>query len=175
MSISNFWYSLFRDRPTQQTNQMTPEFTTFTTKFVIPHEAVYAKGHYGDNNYIIVENVEGDAGGLTYAGIDKASHPNFDYVHPTVDKAIAAYWIDFVDCGCKALAIPLCWVYFDCCVNNGLSASKKLLAQTNDPHKFNDLRIARYHSIVDNHPNDVKFLRGWLNRVADLNTYLKLS
>ena len=156
-------------------NNMTPEFIEFTSKFIIPHEIVYAKGHYGDVNFGVVENVPGDVGGTTYDGIDKASHPKFDFTHPTLQAALAQYWEEFLAYECDKLPAPLCWVYQDCCVNNGYGAAKKILLQTTDAKEFINLRIAKYKSIAAHNAGDQKFLKGWLARMSDLSSYLKLS
>jgi lysozyme family protein len=60
--------------------------------FVLPHECEYARGHWGDQNYVVTENVPGDAGGLTKFGLDQRSHPGVDIADLTRDQALAIYY-----------------------------------------------------------------------------------
>jgi len=44
-----------------------------------------------DGVTISTENVAGDSGGRTFAGLDEASHPDFPYNDPTPQAVVAAY------------------------------------------------------------------------------------
>lgn len=61
---------------------------------------------------------------------------------------------------------------FDTAVNMGVGAAKKLLGQSgNDADKFEELRLARYESIAQNDSSKRKFLKGWKNRVKNLEDF----
>ena len=61
---------------------------------------------------------------------------------------------------------------FDAAVNMGVDAAKKMLSQCgNDADKFEELRLARYESIAQNNPSKRKFLKGWKNRVKNLEDF----
>lgn len=154
---------------------MTDELKKFLLEFMIPAEAVYAKGHNGDNNYIIIENVAGDSGGRTYAGIDETSHPDFDFGNPSLDKALAVYEEEWITDGCDKMSAPFSYVFFDCCVNAGIGRAKKIAAKTGqNASKFLDERKAFYIRLADSKPSLKKFKTGWCNRVQNIRTYLHL-
>ncbi len=88
--------------------------------FVLPHENAYARGHWGDENYVVVENVSGDAGGLTKYGIDQRSHPDVDIVHLTKSQAVSIYRKTYWDAhNLDALPDKLAICAFDVWVNGG--------------------------------------------------------
>lgn len=60
--------------------------------FVLLQEAVFAKGHQGNWNFVVSEKVKNDPGGLTKFGIDQRSHPDLDIESLTKDQAEAVYW-----------------------------------------------------------------------------------
>lgn len=147
----------------------------FLINFIIPHEAVYARGHYGDNNHIIIECVPGDDGGRTYAGIDEASHPHFDFEHPTLEKALEVYREEFTKYHSDSLPDPLCWPFFNCQINCGFSRARRILAKSKTAQEFLENQEQFYKDLVIAHPRLQKFIRGWLQRTKDLREYLRLS
>jgi lysozyme family protein len=97
-------------------------------KFVLGHENVYAKGHYGDYNYVECENVSGDSGGLTKFGIDQASHPHVDIKALDYAGARQIYHDEeWTKCRCDDLPAGLDAAVFDIAVNNGMGTSILLL------------------------------------------------
>src|SRR5438046_10527691 len=60
-------------------------------QFILPHEEEFARGHWGDENFVVAENVSGDSGGVTKYGIDASSHPGVDIENLTRDQAIEIY------------------------------------------------------------------------------------
>src|SRR6187402_1390480 len=74
----------------QAAQKYSPRFAAWMD-FVLEWECVY-----DENGNIVPENVANDAGGLTFAGIDRASHPNFNYGNPDplviADIYFACYW-----------------------------------------------------------------------------------
>lgn len=122
------------------------------------------------------ENDPSDPGGPTRWGIDHRSHPNVDIRNLTEDQAKQIYWDDYWQKnGCEEKGFPLGEVYFNACVNCGSGRAMKLLSESgNDASKFLDAQAAFYHRLVQARPKSVKYLRGWLNRVNSLRTFLKL-
>ncbi len=128
-----------------------------------------------------------DPGGETNFGISKRAYPNLDIRHLTWAQAVDIYRRDYweamkisglID---QALADNV----VDTAINMGKAAAAKLLQQAarvkedgiigpatieaanRDPdtaRRFGDLRITRYHKLVENNPNLAKFLKGWIAR-----------
>ena len=172
--------------------------------FVLRHECVYAPGHDNDLAFVIPEYVPGDTGGCTKFGIDAASHPGVDIPNLTLVQATAIYRdCEWAHCRCDALPAHLDTAIFDCAVNNGEAVAAILLQRAiidcgteiaadgeigpqtlhlaslaNGPallRRHLQLRRQRYADIVLHNPRDAKFLKGWLNRVNDLETFLSAS
>jgi lysozyme family protein len=174
---------------------------TRSLDFVLRHECVYAPGHDNDFNFVVCEDVPGDTGGLTKFGIDEASHPGIDIRDLTLDRATGIYRNgEWVDCRCDELPAGIDTATFDCAVNNGVAVSGILLqraingcgrrvavdgeigpetiqaaaaARRSDlQSRMLELRRERYADIILHNPGDAKFLKGWLNRVDDLEAFL---
>jgi len=118
------------------------------------------------------DNDPDDPGGETKFGIDKRSHPDVDIRNLTREGATAIYWRDYwVKYGCEWLAGPLGEVFFNACVNCGASRARALLNATPSPPTataFLEAQEAFYRRLVTARPALKKFLKGWLNRTADL-------
>jgi len=169
--------------------------------FVLRHECVYAPGHDSDLTFVVCEDVPGDTGGCTKFGIDAASHPGIDIRDLTLDQATALYRDgEWTHCLCDDLPKGLDTAIFDCAVNNGVMVAGILLQRaivacgygvvvdgeigpltvrtatvaygSDLMARLLQLRRQRYTDIVLHHPGDAKFLRGWLNRVDDLERFL---
>ena len=165
-------------------------------KFVLEHETVYAKGHYGDMEYAVVENEPGDSGGKTKFGLDSASHPELDLDTLTLEEASLVYKREYWErAHCPQLPWPLSQVQFDGAVNTGISQQMKFLqraAGVNPDGAWGpntsratgnmiseiglkslcidvcDKKEEFYKNLVSKKPNLNRFLRGWLNRLNDL-------
>lgn len=163
--------------------------------FVFDHECVYAKHHWGDENFVVSECVDGDDGGLTKFGIDQRSHPNVDIENLTKEAAAEIYRKEYWDkYHCGELEWPLCLAHFDGCVNTGSGQAIKFLqrvCQAYDDGAWGPntraavtaackvrgsetvtlqvlkLREEFYNALAQK-PGKAKFKDGWLNRVADL-------
>ena len=97
----------------------TPKFN-LAIGFILPHEAVYLRGHWGDMRFVTTENVAGDSGGLTKWGIDQASHPHLNIASLTYDDALGkVYFPEWQECGCEQLPERLAVAQFDVRVNGG--------------------------------------------------------
>lgn len=61
---------------------------------------------------------------------------------------------------------------FDTAVNMGVSASKKILKNSNNnADTFAELRVDRYENIAANNKSKEKYLNGWKNRVDNLENF----
>lgn len=164
--------------------------------FVLDHETVYAKGHYGDMDFAVSENEENDPGGLTKFGIDQRSHPDVDIESLTVDAASLIYKREYWDAAhCYELPWPISQVQFDGAVNCGIGQQTKFLqravgvyddgawgpntkrASMENIHEIGVKAVAQricdereefYRNLASQKPKFRRFLEGWLNRVNDL-------
>lgn len=125
-------------------------------EFVLAHEGGYV-------------NDPDDSGGETKFGISKKSYPKLDIKNMTVELAKAIYRRDFwLANSCDMLKWPLNLVVFDTAVNLGSGRARAYLSITNNPEAFLALRVKHYRDLVQRRPRKKKFLRGWMNRIADL-------
>lgn len=164
-------------------------------KFVLEHECVFKKGHWGDWDYVVSENEENDPGGVTKWGLDARTHgPGVEDL--TMAQASEIYRREYWERNhCEELEWPLCAVHFDNCVNMGPTQAVKLLQRavgTQDDGAWGPntraavtaackVRSANvvaiqvcekkhnfYESLCEIRPAMERFKQGWLNRVADL-------
>lgn len=172
-------------------------------KFCLEHETVYAKGHYGDMNFAVVECEAGDAGGRTKFGLDEASHPELDLDSLTVEEAGEVYRRHYWErAHCDEMPWPLSQVHFDGAVNCGIGQQTKFLqravgvkadgawgpktklavsdalaeidAKTLAKHVC-DQKETFYVQLAENKPHLRRFLKGWLNRLNDLRADCDLA
>lgn len=169
-------------------------------QFVIEHECVYKKGHWGDMNYVVSENEDNDPGGVTKYGIDQRSHPDVDIENLTLEQASDIYKKEYWDKhNCEQFAWPLNAVHFDNCVNMGAKQATKLLQRVCGSHpdgifgqttkafvaKACDVRSTAvvaaqvveakrkfYEDLAEQKPKLARFKNGWLNRTNDLNKFI---
>ena len=125
--------------------------------FVLTHEGGYS-------------NDSLDLGGETNLGISKRAYPNLDIKNLTVDDAKAIYKRDYWNAlNCDLLPEKLDIVVFDCGVNQGIGKATELLNRCNKDWKnLLFLRIQHYNNLVRRNPKQIKFLRGWINRILEL-------
>lgn len=167
-----------------------------SVKFVLDHEVVFQKGHYGDWAFVKTENVAGDRGGMTRYGIDKRSHPGVNIDKLSKEQAIEIYRKEYWNAGrCDQMPWPVNLAHFDGCVNVGAGQAAKFLQRAVGAHddgaigpktlqklkeacdatspkeiaeKIAELRVNFYKHLAVQNPEDAEFLNGWLNRVSDL-------
>ena len=150
--------------------------TDFITGFILPWEVVYARGHHGDDQFVLTEHDPDDPGGATRYGIDKAAHPQVDVEHLTRARAIALYEREWQRAGCAAMPAGLGECYFNASVNCGASRALKILkVSAGSAERFLLEQAGFYHRLVQARPKSAKYLDGWLNRVHALSEFLHLA
>jgi lysozyme family protein len=168
--------------------------------FILPHEEEFARGHWGDETFVVSENVAGDSGGVTKYGIDASSHPGIDIRHLTRDGAIALYSIEWQKYAIDALPEKIAIAQFDVRVNGGYAikwlqaalnkvggaklavdgnmgpatiAAARTCDQDAVVRYFIQERNARFEAIATG--GRKKFLPGWKDRDRDLENFLGLK
>ena len=117
-----------------------------------------------------------DPGGETKYGISKRAHPNEDIKNLTPERALVIYQNEYwTPIGGDNLPLPTCVVAFDSAVNCGVSRVKVWLRDTKDDWKaLINTRREYYLDLVTKKPALQKYLKGWLNRLGDLEKYCEL-
>jgi lysozyme family protein len=164
--------------------------------FILPHEEAFARGHWGDENFVVAENVKGDHGGCTKYGIDASSHPGVDIANLGRAEAIDIYWKEWGKYNIEALPTKMAIAQFDVRVNGG-PAAKWLQRTLNEVEGANlkvdgvigqqtlaaafrcdedafcryfiTLRDQRFEAIAKG--SLAKFLEGWYKRDRDLERF----
>jgi lysozyme family protein len=100
-------------------------------EFELLHECEYVKGSKGPEELrtIRIENVPGDGGGPTFAGVDYSSHRGFPFSNPKPTDVIAAYRADWNACRANELKDPVGETVANFGVNRGNVTAAKLLQQ----------------------------------------------
>lgn len=149
-----------------------------------------------DGQTIRSENVEGDSGGLTFCGIDHASHPDFPFQSPTCLDVWQTYKKEYWDIlTCDSLPRPVGEMLFIQAVNLGSGRCVRLLQEALNDYgshltidgrmgdntrkaawavpTSSELGIAflaktlrKYRELGVGH--NAQFLNGWTNRVAKI-------
>jgi lysozyme family protein len=171
--------------------KVSDRFATWLT-FILQWEVVTNSA--GD---IVAEHDPDDPGGLTFAGVDKASHPDFPYNSPTPRDVVAAYLEDWdAICGDK-LPAPIGEVVGNFAVNCGRIRAIKWLQQAANRQPAVSLNMdgqigpktvaaaglgkpdglatsiianatTYYRDLAVENKSLSKFLKGWLNRCNSL-------
>jgi len=152
--------------------------------------------HEGGTNFHIY-----DRGGLTKFGICQKQYPNLDIANLTLDEACRIYAHDYWNKNqCYRFERPVGMAMFDSGVNcgqmsgaiwlqkalnamgaglvvDGLIGQKTVYASTGRNSyaiaaKLMAHRLKRYYRLTGNHPEQITFIRGWINRVANLQLAL---
>lgn len=136
-----------------------------------------------------------DRGGETKFGIAKNANSDLDVTNLTWDEAKAAYYSRYWLAGkCDQLHPRVAALHYDGGVNHGFSRENKFLQRAvgvapSGPigpvtvaraNQLDDVTVCRsichqreqfYREIVSNNPTQVRFLPGWLNRVAEVRAF----
>ena len=137
-----------------------------------------------------------DRGGETKFGIAKSANPDLDITNLDWSGAIATYYHRYWEpSNCTNITSGrIAALHFDGCVNNGIGRASKFLQQaagvTVDGqvgpgtlaavnaadeiaicNSICDLRVIFYNEIVANHPDQAKYLNGWLRRINEMRAF----
>lgn len=155
--------------------------------FVLSHETEY----HADGS-VRCEHDPADPGGDTKYGIDQRSHPNVKVCALTPEQAKQIYHDDeWTKCRCEELGAPWDLAVFDAAVNLGrgwaIPALQKAVGVTSDGFigpktieaaKASPGAFEGYLTAREDHYRSLRlalrqrYLKGWLNRVADLRKAL---
>ena len=137
-----------------------------------------------------------DAGGETKFGVAKNANPDLNIKTLTLNQAMEVYYNRYwKPLGCENYESILAINMFDAATNHGIGAAAKMLQKavgaTPDGQigpktiaaikqfKAQDLcdiilqsREQLFQSIVSRKPEQAKFLKGWLNRIASIKAYM---
>lgn len=141
-------------------------------------------------------NIAEDAGGETKFGVAKNANPDLDIKTLTLPQSMEVYhkryWSPL---GCEHFDAPLAVNLFDAGVNHGIGWAAKTLQRTvgttpdgqignitiSKVKTFNSIELCDiilksredlFRSIVSRKPEQAKFLKGWLSRIAGIKAYL---
>jgi len=166
---------------------------------LLPLECEFAQ----DGETIETENVPGDSGGRTFAGIDESSNPTFPYHAPTPSAVVATYEKEWNSLRACELPHPVGVVLFVQGTNQGDETCQLMIQHAiNDygekihvdgrlgpatiraswninaedlTRSFLAKSRARYASRIQKNPRLQKFKEGWLNRVVAIEKALSLA
>lgn len=150
---------------------------------------------YNRDGSVRTEHDPNDPGGTTRYGIDQRSHPGVDVEHLTLAQAKQIYFDDeWTKCRCEELGYPWDLAVFDAAVNIGkgwaVPALQKAVGTKADGFigpktiaaaKSNPGALQAYLTAREDYYRSLrlalrqKYLKGWLNRVADLRKAIELD
>lgn len=142
-----------------------------------------------------------DLGGETKYGITEKSYPNLDIPNITLQQATEIYYNDYwLKQHCDKFDLPLATIIFDSSVNCGRSRAGKWMQQVinkrtsvlkedgiigpstvhgskSKPELHTVLGIAglrakHYAQLIQKHPEQMRFIAGWNNRLGNLLLYI---
>jgi len=142
-----------------------------------------------------------DRGGLTKYGISQKQYPHLNIIMLTKSQARDIYYTDYwLANKCDAFDKDVATALFDSSVNCGKASAARWLQETinrEGGHLVSDgiigdktlaaaskhsskvllngilaYRLKRYSGLLKKHPEQKKFIRGWIDRVAELMFYI---
>ena len=124
-------------------------------------------GSHSDGGYT---NDPTDPGGETKYGISKRGHPNEDIANMTLERALELYKQDYWDFyKLYNFPSPLCIAMFDSFVQHNPKRVAEWVPKDYSQWKaFIDRRRLFYLRIIEKNPSQIKYKKGWLNRLNDL-------
>ena len=115
-----------------------------------------------------------DPGGETKYGISKRAFPKEDIKNMTKERAAEIYQQHYwIPSGCERMELGMATAVFDSAVNCGVGRAKQWLAKSKDAFDIIKARNDYYDVIIARNKNLLKFRRGWLNRTADLEKFIR--
>lgn len=117
-----------------------------------------------------------DPGGETKWGISKRAHPDLDISLLTPEACAGIYAEEYWDAlGCDSIPFPYNVVVFDSAVNLGVNRVGGWCQDCATPEELLEKRKQHYFSLINKNPRMSKYLRGWLNRLGDLQKFIELN
>ncbi len=118
-------------------------------------------------------NDPADPGGETKWGISKRAHPNEDIKNLTLERATDIYYTEYWrPAGCDSIPFPSNGAVFDTAVNCGVSRAVTWWDETKENATFLERRKQYYIQIVNKRPTQMKYWKGWMNRLNDLKKFV---
>jgi len=121
-----------------------------------------------------ITNDPNDRGKLTKYGISQKSYPKYDIKKLTLPEAKTIYKRDYWDkIDGDKIDPKRAMALFNAAVNQGVGRASIYAATT---QSWQDVIVAcedKYRRIVVANPTQKKFLKGWLNRLDDLKTFIE--
>ena len=120
-------------------------------------------------------NNPNDPGGETKFGISKRAYPKLNIKDLTEDDARGIYKRDYWDFfNLDAIADwRFCTAVFDTAVNCGVARTAIWLDGSKDAKDVIHCRQLHYETIVKKNPKLKVFMKGWMNRLHDLEQFIK--
>ena len=160
---------------------MTPRFNNFVP-FVIKHEVVFKKGHYGDYNYVLCEHDPNDPGGTTKYGIDYGEHKESPWKmtektieNLTLDDATQVYWRHWCFDRAELMPPQIGECFFNCATMSGRNQAQLILNRTKTAKEFLQDELNVFYKIVQRRPASSVYLSGWKARIYDLAKFLDID
>ena len=159
---------------------MTPRFLAFIP-FIISHEVVFRRGHFGDYNFVVTERDKNDPGGTTRFGIDFGEHQHapWNMTEDQIDKltlpeAQEIYFKHWQIDGCEGMPPKMGELVFNCATMSGLLQARKILAREPSPGGFARDELRVFDLIVQRRPASREYLKGWKDRIYDEVKFLNI-
>lgn len=142
-------------------------------------------------------NIPQDRGGLTKYGVAKNANPTVDVQNLTLDGAMQIYFDRYwLTSKSDKIPYPVQIMHYDAAVNHGPGRAAKMLQEAVGAvpdgaigpvtmakvaatdravllKALNDIRVARFKSIVQRDASQQMFLKGWLRRASEVYEYAK--
>jgi len=142
-----------------------------------------------------------DRGGFTNYGLSEKQYPDIDLRNITREQALEIYYLDYwIRQSCHMFPSPVAITLFDSSVNcgpgtavkwlqksingdnnfvkvDGAVGTKTILASTGvPPYKLSGgivgYRVQHYADLLDRHPEQVRFIKGWNRRAGRLLQFI---
>jgi lysozyme family protein len=172
-----------------------PEGFIDLLRFIMAHEVVFMKGHYGDYDNVKMENDPKDPGGRTKYGIDQRSHKEVVIENLTFEASANIYyktiWTPLRVDDLKPLtAMVLCDAAVNCGNERAVMWMQRLVKVDDDgnigpitieaANSHDDKELAKqinarrlyYYEQEVRQSLRAEYLTGWRNRMRDLNAAL---